>query len=476
MAKKNRLLKTPGLILFLIVLFGLALRLIFFSGMGYSDDQYYSKYSYTLGDGTDPNTLAVRIGILYATHFFYGILGVNDFSSVFFVLLSSIAGIILIYYFGKLLFDEKTGLLSAFLLSVFPLHLVYSTKLVTDIPSAFFMSLGVYVFLNCELKQKSRINYFLSGLLIGIGYLIRESALLIGLFFIVYIIYKKPIKKEYFLIPLGILIIFIIESLLFYSLTGHLSFRFTSSQQWLVEAYAKYDYFGRLSLPMGLFHYPYLLLTNSLLLYFSIFIFIAAAYCIAYKKRETYTLLFWLLPLLIYLSFGSSGITKYLPFRAVDRYLEVIAFPGVLLLAYFLKEKNELIRKVLMPAALVLLVIASIGAVYLRDDRHLLDGLKAAYPFLEKGGKLVYTDSRSVKALDYISGFENSVAAREYPADLGKAKDAYIVINQNAISNVRKVHTSPKFPEEIEKIPKSWSLVKEFGKTNGSKVLVYYAQ
>jgi len=92
-------------------------------------------------------TLEVRIGIIYATALSYSIFGVNDFSSVLFVLLTSLGSIILIFYFGKLLFDEKAGLMAAFLLSFFPLDIAYSTKLLTDLPSAFFMALGSLVFI-----------------------------------------------------------------------------------------------------------------------------------------------------------------------------------------------------------------------------------------------------------------------------------------------------------------------------------------
>ena len=49
------------------------------------------------------------------------------------------------FYFGKLLFNEKIGLIASFLLSFFPLDIVYATKLNSDLPSSFFMALGVYL-------------------------------------------------------------------------------------------------------------------------------------------------------------------------------------------------------------------------------------------------------------------------------------------------------------------------------------------
>ncbi|MEK6876588.1 MAG: hypothetical protein AABX63_04195, partial [Nanoarchaeota archaeon] len=94
----------------LIVLFGLFLRLIFFSGMGISDSLEYSKTANDIntGKGIDPEStlsLSTRLGLIYPTALSYKLFGINDFSSVLFVLLASIGSIILIFYFGRLLFN-----------------------------------------------------------------------------------------------------------------------------------------------------------------------------------------------------------------------------------------------------------------------------------------------------------------------------------------------------------------------------------
>ena len=167
----------------------------------HTDDLAYSKYAYSIDRGIEPDStyiLSSRIGILYPTFFSYRLFGVNDFSSVIFVLLASLGSIILAYLFGKLIVNEKTGLMAAFLLAIFPLEIINSTKLLTDIPSAFFMALGVYIFLYSEKGKKGQFFYFLSGAFIGIGYMIRESAILIALFFTIYILFKRQIKKAYF--------------------------------------------------------------------------------------------------------------------------------------------------------------------------------------------------------------------------------------------------------------------------------------
>lgn len=467
-------------LLFLILLFGLVLRLIFFSGMGTSDDLAYSRYAANIDEGIEPKsvlTLSTRLGIIYPTALSYKLFGINDFSSVVFVLITSLASIILIFYFGKLLFNERIGLMAAFLLSFFPLDVFYSTKLFTDLPSAFFMALGVYVFLYSELKTKLRygIGYTLSGIFIGIGYLIRESVLLIALFFIIYILYKKRIKKEYFLVPLGVLIVIVLESIIFLNLTGDPLFRHHASQKYLEDAVIQHNYFGRLDFPIGLLHYPWLFLTNNLLPFFYIFVFIATGYAIIYRKKESYVMLLWLLPLVLYLAVGSSSLTSYIPFKAADRYTSIFTMPAILLLALFLMDKNELMRKVIMPFTLILLLVSSIGAVYLAENLVISGNLKKLHSELKALDKTVYIDDRSVKAIDYLSGYKNNLDLKKYPDDFGMVKDAYVVINTDMIRRYKDVNPLIQFSEEIENPPKSWKVIEQIGKGQEA-ITVYYVK
>lgn len=478
--KISKILSNARILMFLIVLFSLILRLIFFSGMGISDSLVYSKTAHDIneGRGIDPNstlTLSTRLGLVLPTAFSYKLFGINDFSSAIFVLITSIASIILMFYFGKLLFNEKIGLIAAFLLSFFPLDVVYATKLASDLPSGFFMALGVYVFLYAEMKRKMKygLDYMLSGILIGIGYMIRESALLIALFFIAYIIYKRRIKREYFLVPLGVLVIFIIEAFIFFNLTNYFMYRTHASQRYLAEAIIAYNYFGRLDFPIGLLHYPWLFLTNNLLTYFYVLEAIALVYAVINKKKETYIVLIWFITLVLYLSFGSSTLTQYSPFRAVDRYTYIVTIPGILLLAFFLSEKKVAIKKWMMPVTLIFLLLVSIGAVYMRDDRNLLDNLRQAYQLLKNLDKTIFVDDRSLAAMNYISEYAIAKNLEKYPDRLDKARDSYIVINRRMIRNLREANHKIKFPEEIENIPKEWKVIKEVGSSEKDKIIIY---
>ncbi len=469
--KEQFILNHAPLLLISIVLFGLLLRLIFFSGMGISDDLYYS-YAATHLNTLQKDTLMVRVGIIYPTALSYAIFGVNDLSAVAFVLLTSLAGIVLIYYFGKLLFTPRIGILAAFLLSFFPMDVIYSTKLLSDIPSAFFMALGVYLFLYAQRKSPrySAWWYIGSGICIGVGYVIRESALLIALFFMLYIIYHKKIKKEYFLVAAGVLLILLLESLYFYARTGDFLFRNNASQEYLKEALIKENYFGRLDFPKGLLHYPFMIATNPLIMMYYFFMILAIFFCLHRKKKESYILLLWFLPLLLYLSFGSASLLSYSPFKATERYLCIVTIPSILLMAYFLMAKHELTKKIILPGFLLALLVFSLAAMYAHPGKNELNDLKAAHDYFKKLNKPLYIDERSHRALAFITQYNPQPNIRSYPADIRTLSDAYIAINTAMLKKIGQ--KAPATPD-IYDPPDTWIPVTKIGQ-NPDTIDVYF--
>ena len=254
------------IILAAIILLGITYRIIFFHGVGASDDLAYAEYATHINQGIPADstlTLSTRLGVIYPTAVSYKIFGINDFSSVLFILITSIGNIILAYFFGKFFAGNKVGLMSSFLMAIFPLEVINGTGLLADIPSSFFMALGVYLFLKAEKYNCSSVHYFLSGIFIGIGYFIRESAILILLFFAIYVVINRKIKKQYFLVALGFLVIFCLELLAFYKLTGDPFFKYSTVQKFLYEATKEHDFFGRLDFPKGTFHFPYIIIMES---------------------------------------------------------------------------------------------------------------------------------------------------------------------------------------------------------------------
>lgn len=472
-----------------ILVFAVILRLIFFSGVGGSDDVLYTSYANQLSKDNFnfPATHhGTRLGILYPVGFLYALFGVTEFSSNILIFVTSIAGILLAFYFGKEFFSEEVGLIAAFLLSFFPLDVVFATKLLPDMPSAFFMSMGVFFFLLAEKNSsalKSKINYTLSGLSIGVAYMIRESAILIILFFLAYALFYRKFKLNYFLVFAGFAVVFIIESFIFLANTGDFLYRLHSLTSYYPTVVELDEFFGRGSFPVSLFHFPYIMFTSVQFGIFFPFILIAIFYNLKTRNKKSYPFMIWFLSLLVYLSFGTVSFTEYLLFAAIPRYLMVITFPSMILLAVFLSDKAALMRKILLPSILALLLATSLGFVYLdKGARHSIDNAKEINDYISSLDKPVYTDYRSKIILGYLSGYVN-LNLEEFmhikdgktitDADLGSVKDSYIFVDHALIKNLLEPHPFIEFPEEIYNPPKNWVIVKKVENEEGDAILYY---
>lgn len=468
--------------LIVIVLFAILLRLIFFSGIDTSDSVYYTKFANDILNDKFPSEttqLNARIGLLIPVAISYSIFGVNDFSSTLFPLLASIFGIILIFHFGKFLFNEKVGLVAAFLLSFFPLDVLYSTRLLSDLPSAFFSGLSIFLFLKAEKivrKSNSYLFYILSGASLGIAFTIREMAIIMLLFFLVYVLYKKEFKWSYILIGTGFLLILIIETGFFYYYTGNPFFKLEGADYALGTIVHDDLFYGRLSFPKFFVTWPYVVFGNIQQGYFFTFISLAALYWLFHRKKETDYLLIWFLSILLYFYFGTISFKRYAPVLAVARYLNYITYPALILLAAFLMEQQKIIKKLFLPFTIIFLLFTSIGIVYLDNSRNSLDGLRKVYSEVKAIEKPIYTDYRSMIVLNYISDYKNNlnlVDLDSNPKKLKNVKDVYIVINNKMIRDLMAANKKLAFLSEIKDIPDNWIKIKEMEEEN---IIIYYAK
>jgi len=225
------MIKNTRVFLFLIILLAIFLRYFFFIGLNLNDDLTYLNSAHAITQNNFKFStwiFSVRLMMNYPIAFFFVLLGVSDFSASLYILLCSIGSVILAYLIGELLFDKKIGLLAAFFMAIFPLEIAYATTIVPDVPVAFYMALSVYFFLRGE-KEGKPLWYLLSGIAIGLAWLVKGLALLILPFYFVYFIFEKigilrietgtvdfRINKNY-IIAMVIIIIIIFLSINFYS-------------------------------------------------------------------------------------------------------------------------------------------------------------------------------------------------------------------------------------------------------------------
>ena len=484
--------------LILILIFALSLRLAFFTGADHSDSLLYYTYANEAAAGNfhlTQNHFSSRIGLIYPQALIYQIFGVNDFTSNALSLIISLAGIILIFYFGKLLFSEKAGVIAAFLLSFFPLDVIFSTRLLPDFPSAFFMALAAFFLLKGE-KETKKSYYLLSGLSWGIAYLIKEVSIIFALFYLLYALYKGLYRKKfykyykyYFLIIIGLGLFLLVEFWHAYALTGNPLFRHAQIESeevtYLIQTYS--NYFTPAGMLSRLFlHWPFLMIHDLHYGLFFIFIFLAFVYFIFNRKENSNLLLIWIIPLMLYLNFGTLSIKNYIPIPITVKFLSIIMFPSILLLAQFLSLEEKIIKKFLMPSVLALLFFSSIGFVYLSDERAIISEIKQAYSFVKNDNGQVYTDERTKMVFDYLSGFELKDNFKQFNsfdfyskneknilADLKNVHNSLVIANLGMINGLPVLYKDIKFPEQIANIPKQWQAVKEFG-SGDKKITIYY--
>ncbi len=158
----------------------------------------------------------------------YFLFGVNyAIVRIMFSLLGALTCIV-IYFIGKKVHDEKLGIFAALLLSIYPMHFYYSQHLYSEVPWAFFMSLGVYYAL--RFQEKNRIlDGVLMGSLICLSSYIRPVAIfylpIYTLWGLSFAVVREPMRYlKWMLLPSVVFIVLILPWMIRnYRLTGHMS-------------------------------------------------------------------------------------------------------------------------------------------------------------------------------------------------------------------------------------------------------------
>jgi hypothetical protein len=200
----------------LIILIFLSLQLLKYDGKAslWWDSSVYiniGKYIYSGGESglyeeTRPLLWPLLLGL-------YWKLGFNPilFGKIT-LMLFGCGSILLTYLIAKKVFNKKTAIIASLMLSLSPTFFLFNSILFTSIPSAFFLLLGLYYFLD----QK----YSYAGFWFGISFMTRFFQIfmisLIFIFLVSLVISKKKSFKElaqmliFFSIPVVPYLIFII--------------------------------------------------------------------------------------------------------------------------------------------------------------------------------------------------------------------------------------------------------------------------
>jgi hypothetical protein len=174
--------------LLMILLFALALRLIYFMGILRGDSVSYAFYAYLMSD----DNLAIlteqeryfaglnRPGLYAPASLFIRLFGASEFSAILFPLFASLITCFFIYKLASNLANKEAGLTAAFLWAIFPLDIFMATQLDPEGPLAMTTAGSVYFLMLANSKEKSAPKiffYIISTIFIIWAFQIKPSSL-----------------------------------------------------------------------------------------------------------------------------------------------------------------------------------------------------------------------------------------------------------------------------------------------------------
>ena len=133
-----------------ILVAAVAIRVRLFAGFVGLDDAEYARFAYQMVHGsfhlrgyTGPAVFPLRIGLIAPVALSFRLAGLSEASMVAYPFALSLGGIVLIYLLSSLWFGHRAGLLAAALVAVFPWDIDGASKLVPDLPAAFYTAAAV---------------------------------------------------------------------------------------------------------------------------------------------------------------------------------------------------------------------------------------------------------------------------------------------------------------------------------------------
>lgn len=185
--------------IFLIILgIGIFIRLYYLfitynQPLWWDEAEYLLMAKYFAGQGKFLGLLASRPLLLSLIAAFFMKIGLNyEIIYRFIEFGISSLGLVFIYLTAKKLFNKEVGIASTLLLSVFYLHLFYTSRILLDSISPTFWVISIYFFVEGYLMQKDNKKFYLSAFFGAIGVFFYNQT--IGVF-LLYLIFLLIIEK-----------------------------------------------------------------------------------------------------------------------------------------------------------------------------------------------------------------------------------------------------------------------------------------
>lgn len=326
-------------ILLLIFLFAVLIRPSGINQVLFGDELFYAE---TAKDLEFINYYGSHPPLSFWLHGVWSFLiGAAVWKSRLLVALFSLANIFLTYYLGKKYFDEKTGILAAFLLTSSAWFTSGSLQLDMDASFVSFFFLITVYFYTKFIENKENKFLFLTGLFYGLGILTKYTLVLIGPTLVIHHLFKERKEKFWkyffktFLIIFGVAFLVFLIFPIFGFATDSSSFYASFSHAFDLLA-------GKTNEQVMKEGVNYFLLTiqfANALLWMSPLMIGALFYHLFYSKRRNNLFLIWILIISVFYIFIIKD-----NFRPVEKYLLIIA-PALSILGGEFLSKIKFNRK-----------------------------------------------------------------------------------------------------------------------------------
>ena len=380
----KKLSRNYKIALIAIAAFALIYSLVFIIGpSAYGDDPTYLSLAYGAANGNFVESayiFSVRLFMIFPIAIFYKLFGVNLFSDSIWDILCFVGSVVAAFYIGKELYDEKVGILAAFLLSIFPLTAILAPTVSDNIPMMFMTTMAMLSILYAQ-RKSSKFWYFAAGIFLIASPLVTPEGFIVipiaVLYLLVELFRKKiSINRTSLYLIYGVLAIGIALIAFNYLNSGHPLITYTTNSNYFsaigVLQNGQYTTIG--SANQNLSFYPQWMLPYNILQivssnisrlnfnpvsiwdqiyvtnfnmvgFFFYALVLAALYLILRKEKRAYFALFWLLAGFLYLEFGPMHFSlipfEYLLTHRLPRFLTLIAVPTAIIIAMALVRWAE---------------------------------------------------------------------------------------------------------------------------------------
>ena len=470
------------IILLLILMVGIILRVLCFSGFYGSDDGVYAELAYLMAnDRYDRNiyeadpVFPLRVGLLAPVILGFKLAGPDEKVMIAYPFLLSLLSIVIVFLAGKTFFNVRAGLISAAMLVILPIDIQMASRLLPDLPASFWGVLGILCLYLGSRRQDSRTKFLLgifSGFCFGMSWLCKETVLYLFPFVGVYLfwIIKQHRKNINLLWGTGLSWggIWIAESLIYYRLTQNFLFRlhdtarnFDIAKEWFFSEGSEFGWieggYGWALAKRILMVGPQKIFLNKSFGMVTGFAAIGCVYGLSKRSRAFGVIGIWFLSLAFMFNFTSTSFQFYRPLVLRDRYMYPLIFPALICVAAMfdlLVPKGKIIQwKNLLKLSFLILLILTFGILSINRINGMLMKNKGSPVEREVSHLLtpndhVFTDRRTSWVLKFFW---------RYPP---KTR-AYVLINRKRLTLMHRYY-GYEIPAFFEHAPKEWELRWQF--------------